>query len=292
MITRFAPSPTGYLHLGHLAHMIYVWGLARRLDARVLFRIEDHDRARCRPEYESAILDDLRWLGLTPDLGFEMNNTSARSPYRQSNCEEAYRGQLDLLARSHRVYACDCSRKQILARTGETTGELRYDNHCRDRGLPLRDAYAWRIALPGGAITFDDGFLGEQHQDPQRQCGDLVVRDREGNWTYQFCVVVDDQRDGIDTVIRGEDILGSTGRQILLARMLGRAAPPRFFHHPLITDTTGRKLSKRDFDEGLRDMRRRGISGPEALGLAAHRLGLLSEPTPLPADELSQLPLL
>jgi glutamyl-tRNA synthetase/glutamyl-Q tRNA(Asp) synthetase len=136
--------------------------------------------------------------------------------------------------------------------------ELKYDGHCRDRGLPPVDGYGWRVRLDPGVERFIDGRLGPREQDPSAQCGDVLIRDRLGNWTYQFAVSVDDFRQGIDLVIRGEDLLPSTGRQIRLARLLGREEPAAFLHHPLIMKSPAQKLSKSDRDTGIRDLRARG----------------------------------
>ncbi len=256
-ITRFAPSPTGYLHLGHVLHACYVWRVAETLGARVLIRIEDHDRGRCRPEFDRAILEDLAWLGFQGD----------GAPTRQSERDALYFEQLERLRSESLVYACDCSRKQIVARTGATdSGELRYDNHCRERGLPIEPGFGWRVRLPEDTVTFSDDRLGTQTQHPQSQCGDLLIRDRHHNWTYQYCVVVDDWLQGVNLVVRGEDLLDSTGRQILLARLLGRVDVPRYFHHPLLLDEAGAgKLSKRDLAHAIREDRLAGRSPRDLL---------------------------
>jgi len=137
-----------------------------------------------------------------------------------------------------------------------------------------------------GPECFDDLRLGARVQDPDAQCGDLLLRDRLGQWTYQFAVVVDDMAQQVDVVIRGEDLLESTGRQIRLARLLGRELPPRFFHHPLIRNPSGAKLSKTAGDMGLRELRAAGISPAEVLGRAAMLVGLQDEPRPVTAAEL------
>lgn len=261
--TRFAPSPTGYLHLGHVAHALYVWRVAREAGAQILMRIEDHDRTRCKPEYEAAILEDLVWLGLQWD----------GPPTRQSDRDTLYREALEKLRAQSLLYGCECSRKQIIQRTGEGGIELRYDNHCRDRGLPLEEGLGWRLRLPEDVVEFNDLRLGPQRQHPQSQCGDLLLRDRHHCWTYQFAVVVDDLEQGVNLIIRGEDLLESTGRQILLARMLGREDTPRFYHHPLVIDPqAGEKLSKRDGATGVRELRARGVSPEEVLQMATAML--------------------
>src|SRR5204863_1727120 len=136
--------------------------------------------------------------------------------------------------------------------------EPRYPGTCRDRGLPLDPGVAWRVRLTPGPESFTDLLCGPQVQDPSQQCGDVVIRDRLGNWTYQFVASVDDFRQGIDLVIRGVDLLSSTGRQIRLAQLLGRERPATFLHHPLIMKSRDQKLSKSDSDTGVRDLRARG----------------------------------
>jgi glutamyl-tRNA synthetase/glutamyl-Q tRNA(Asp) synthetase len=259
-LTRFAPSPTGYLHLGHVVNAIYTWGVARALDGRVLLRIEDHDRLRSRPEYERALLDDLQWLGFNADIG----------PVRQSDELQAYEQMLARLAQSHHVYSCDCSRKDIAAAAPDSTGEIRYPGTCRV-AQPSRaaDAMGIRVEIGPGVERFLDARLGPQAQDPSAQCGDPLLRDRDGFWTYQFAVTVDDMRQGIDLVIRGEDLLASTGRQIRLARMLGRTNPPVFLHHALIMKPGGEKLSKSSGDTGVRELREAGVSPEDVIARAA-----------------------
>jgi glutamyl-tRNA synthetase/glutamyl-Q tRNA(Asp) synthetase len=289
-ITRFASSPTGFLHLGHAANAIYAWGVARALGGRVLLRVEDHDRGRSRPEYEAAALEDLDWLGLAPDLGTLAELRRGASPYRQSDCDGDYRAALEELTRTARVYACDCSRSEIAAEAGDPFNEeTRYSGRCRDRGLRLTDGRGIRVVVEPGAETFADALLGVVTQVPSEQCGDLLLRDRTGNWTYQFAVVVDDDRHDVDLVVRGEDLLPSTGRQIRLSRMLGRERPPVFLHHPLIRKEDGAKLSKSSGDTGVRDLRRAGASRETVLGRAAWLTGLIDEPRALAAADLGSL---
>lgn len=259
MITRFAPAPTGYLHLGHVANALFVWGVAEARGAKVLLRIEDHDRQRCRPEFEAALLEDLAWLGFAPDPAFG-------PPLRQSDHPERYETAVEeLRRRGHHVYACDCSRKALALVAGDAPDrETPYSGRCRERGLEPGPGLGLRVVLAGGEERFDDLALGPQAQAPAAQCGDLLLRDRLGNWTYQFSVVVDDLLQGVDLVVRGVDLLESTGRQIALARMLGRTIPPAFLHHPLIRRPGGEKLSKASRDTAIRELRAAGAS-PEAL---------------------------
>lgn len=260
--------------------------MARAFGGRVLLRIEDHDRVRCRPEHERGILEDLDWLGLEPDP-----EPSGGAPYvRQSDREALYRAALERLGAAGLVYVCDCSRRTIQARAPIAPGgEIRYPGTCRDRALPESAAPMRRIRLGGEAVEFEDLRLGRRRQVPAAQCGDLLARDRDGHWTYQFAVVVDDLEQGVDVVVRGEDLLESTGRQILLGESLGRARPPRFLHHPLLRHPDGAKLSKSNRDTGLADLRAAGWSAGGALGEAACRAGLLPASRELRAADLAEL---
>ena len=247
--TRFAPSPTGYLHLGHVVNALYVWRTARTIAGRVLLRIEDHDRVRCRPAYEAAIREDLAWLGFVPDEGVE-------PPVRQSDRGPIYEAALARLRQTAHVYACDCSRKQV--------GGERYDGRCRERGLPDGPGRGLRVRIDPGVERFTDLLLGPRVQDPARQCGDVLIRDRDGHWTYQFAVTADDMHQGITHVIRGADLVDSTGRQLRLGRLLGRETAPIYLHHPLVLDSKGEKLSKSAQATPIREMRRAGLA-PEAV---------------------------
>jgi glutamyl/glutaminyl-tRNA synthetase len=288
-VTRFAPSPTGRLHLGHLANAIHVWGLARALGGRVLLRIEDHDRERARPEFERGILDDLAWLGFVPDHPSLRAFAAGPCAGRQSDHPERYQASLARLAANGLTYWCDCSRQRILRDAGTSGGELRYDGRCRDRGLGPGAGRGIRVRLSPGVERFEDGCLGPVEQEPAFQCGDLLLRDRLGRWTYQFAVVVDDLVDGVDLVVRGTDLLSSTGRQIGLARLLGRPEPPVYVHHALLLGPTGEKLSKSNRDTGLGELRADGVSPEIAIGRAAAALGLIDRPRPLGAIETGAL---
>ena len=256
--TRFAPAPTGYLHLGHVLNAIYVWDIARASgpEARVLLRIEDHDRARSQPEYEAAMLEDLAWLGFTADGPLT----------RQSERGALYERALDGLRSRGLTYGCDCSRIDI--------GSGRYPGTCRNKRLDESAGVGIRVMLDSTRERFDDLRLGPQEQAPSEQCGDLLVRDRHGNWTYQFAAVVDDWLQEVNIVIRGEDLLDSTGRQIQLARMLGRERPPMFLHHELLLKSPTQKLSKSDGDTGVRDLRAAGWSAEDVIGQARKLAGL------------------
>jgi glutamyl/glutaminyl-tRNA synthetase len=258
IISRFAPAPTGFLHLGHVVNALFVWQTADR----VLLRIEDHDRQRSRSEFEAAILEDLDWLGFVPD----------EPAVRQRDRGDIYLQALEGLRRQGLVYACRCTRADVAA----AGSEQRYPGTCRDRGLADAPGLGLRVRLEPSIERFVDLRLGPQEQRPSEQCGDLLIRDREGNWTYQLAATVDDYIQGVTHVIRGEDLLESTGRQLQLARLLGRREPPQFLHHPLIMKTATQKLSKSDRDTGVRDLRARGWTPAQVI---AHAQELVTRPT-------------
>jgi len=274
-----------------VVNAVWVWGLARALGGEVLLRLEDHDRTRCRAEYEAALLDELDWLGLAPDLApTDHFRDGGPSPWRQSDNDAVYAAALASLRGAGRVYACACSRKSLALVVPDLANEeMRYPGICRERGLAHGPGLGLRVRLDDGVECFDDAVVGPQAQAPAEQCGDLLVQDRLGHWTYQFAVTVDDLRHGIDLVVRGQDLLDSTGRQLALARLLGRAAPPVFAHHPLILKPGGEKLSKAAGDAGLRELRAAGAAPADVLGEAAWRSGLLRERRPVEAAALAGL---
>lgn len=267
--TRFAPSPTGYLHLGHVASALFVWGVAQVIDADVLLRIEDHDRQRSRDSFARALLEDLHWLGFI----------AKDAPYSQQSLHpERYQQGLAALKRTSSVYACTCSRSEISRRFPQSSSELVYDGHCRQRAESESFEHGLRVVLATKEFRFDDLWQGEQVQNPSLQCGDLLLRERSGSWTYNYCVAVDDRSEEIDLVVRGVDILDATARQLQLAELLGSGGPRFFLHHPLIVDSRGQKLSKRDGATGLRELREAGLGPEDVLGLAAARLGFSKQP--------------
>jgi len=237
-----------------VVNAIYVWGMARAAGGRVLLRIEDHDRIRCRPEYEAALLEDLAWLGFEPDEGLH-------PLLRQSDRSAAYEAALAQLRATHHVYACDCSRTRI--------GGGIYDGFCRTRGLADTPGRGVRVEM-------DEG-------------GDLLLRDRDGNWTYQFAVTVDDMDQHITHVIRGEDLASSTERQLQLRKMLGGSPAMVYVHHPLIYKPNGAKLSKSAGDSGVRDLRLAGVQASEVIGRAAAAVGLIQAPRPIAARDVKAL---
>jgi glutamyl/glutaminyl-tRNA synthetase len=289
--TRFAPAPTGHLHLGHLVNAIYVWGVAQATGGRVVLRVEDHDRQRCRPAYEAAVLDDLEQLGLLPDRPTLAELRAGPSAYRQSDDDAPYREAAERLRAAGLVYACDCSRATFAAwakARGNRYRGIGCPGRCRVRQVRDGAGTGLRVVLGPGQEPWDDLLLG-WGSGAVASDGDLLIRDRHGNWTYNLCVVVDDARHGVDLVIRGRDLLDATPWQIRLGRLLGRADPPAWLHHPLLRKPSGAKLSKADSDTALRDLLAAGHAPAELLGLAAAAVGLLDAPRPVERAELGDL---
>lgn len=222
---RFAPSPTGPLHLGSLLAAFGSWLLARHAGGEWLVRIEDVDRAREVPGAAARQLDTLAAFGLVPD----------RPPVHQSQRHALYQAALEQLKQAGAAFPCACSRSELAAQGG-------VHRHCIATAARARPA--WRLRVPDGLrIGFDDGLQGRNEQDLAAEVGDFVLRRADGYWAYQLAVVVDDADQGITDIVRGADLLDSTPRQILLQRTLGLPTP-RYLHLPLVLDAHGHKLSK------------------------------------------------
>ena len=276
--TRIAPSPTGHLHLGHVLHIIYVCGIAKKLGATINIRLEDHDQGRCRPEFEASILEDLEWLGV--ELPTEV--------WRQSDRSQVYQNHLEKLMKLGLVYACRCSRKDVQEALGQDSGELIYPGTCRKKNYPLDSVgSSLRLKLDQTDISasaaaqlkqpeFYDLLLGRIGAIPYQPLGDVVIKDRHGHWTYQFTVVVDDLEQDINLIIRGQDLQSSTSTQLAMRKILApEAIVPIFAHHPLIFGEDGQKLAKRKSSEAVSYLRRMGLSADDVRGLAAYAGGLI-----------------
>lgn len=299
-VTRFAPAPTGLLHLGHLVNALYVWGIARATGGRVLLRIEDHDRQRSRPAYEAAILEDLERLGLCPDEPPIAAFRNGSTTYRQSDAADAYRAAIDHLHDAGLVYACACTRSTFAgweAMAGRPWRGIGCPGGCRDERLDPAAAWAstpsapglsLRVAIGAGSERWVDLLVGPVGDEPAAD-GDLLVRDRVGNWTYGFCVVVDDLRQGVNLVIRGRDLIDATPAQLRLGRLLGREAPARFLHHPLVRRVSGQKLSKAERDTAVREMLDEGATPAGLFGRAARLAGLREDEAPIEPERLASL---
>jgi glutamyl-tRNA synthetase len=278
---RFAPTPTGPLHLGNARTALLAWLDARARGGAFLMRVEDLDRPRVRPGAEARILDELRWLGLDWDEGPDAGGPLG--PYRQSERQERYREALERLRRNGLAYPCFCSRAEVAAAARAPHGPgddgPRYPGTCR--GLSGRERAerarrrppAWRFRVPEGAVTFDDGVRGPQSVDVAAEVGDFVVARADGVPAYQLAVAVDDGAMQVTDVVRGDDLLPSTARQILLFRALGLAIP-RFAHLALVVGPDGERLAKRHGALSLGELRQRGADPRAVCGLLASLSGL------------------
>jgi glutamyl-Q tRNA(Asp) synthetase len=275
---RFAPSPTGPLHAGSLVAALASWLDARAHRGTWLVRIEDVDKPRCVPGADEEILRQLAACGLLPD----------EPPTWQSRREPLYQEALDRLVAQGHAYPCACSRKDIAlalmaqGRERERHGELVYPGTCRG-GLRGKAPRAWRLRVPEGTVPWTDRRVGVHLQDVAREVGDFVLKRADGLFAYQLAVVVDDAAQGITHVVRGEDLVDNTPRQLLLQRALGHPQPA-YLHAPLVMGRNGEKLSKQNGAAplDLRDPR-------AALGAAAAVLGFALPAEGTLADALAQL---
>lgn len=287
---RFAPSPSGRMHLGNLFSALLAWLSARSAGGEVVFRIEDLDPQRCFEEYALQIADDFRWLGLDWDEGYGLGGS--HGPYRQSERSERYLAALEKLEAAGAVYGCYCSRAQRLAASAPHQSDGQFAPcPCRGMGEEERQALeaagrrpAVRVALPDRKFSFMDGHLGLWTGDLARDCGDFIIRRADGVFGYQLAVVVDDGEMGVSQVVRGRDLLDSTPRQMFLYDLLGLSRP-EFFHVPLLLGADGHRLAKREGDLDMGTLR--SFFTPQALtGLLAHLAGLLPRPEPVTPAEL------
>lgn len=265
-VGRYAPSPTGDLHLGNLRTALVAWGSIRRQGGIFILRVEDIDRPRTVPGAEERMLEDLRWLGMDWDEGPDVGGPAG--PYRQSDRDAIYEAALARLTAAGLTYPCFCSRrdlKEASAPHGEDGPVHRVAccNKFRDN-IPDRPGGATtRFRVDGNRIVeFDDRCRGPQRYDLDQLCGDFVIRRRDGLWAYQLACAVDDGLMGVTEVVRGGDLLSSTPRQIALLRALGLPVP-EYEHIELVADAEGRRMCKRDGSCSLRSLREQGIA-PEA----------------------------
>jgi glutamyl-tRNA synthetase len=258
---RIAPSPTGYLHLGHARTFWTAQERARAAGGKLILRVEDLDRARCRPEFTQAALEDLRWFGFRWDEG----------PFFQSERMPLYRDAFEKLRETKAIYRCVCSRQDVLrALNAPHPGEEEpvYPGTCREKNFTEEELRGrqtnWRFHVPDGwTISFEDGRLHQQAFVAGKDFGDFVLWRHDDVPSYQLAVVVDDAAMQITEVVRGEDLLMSTARQILIYEALGHT-PPNFYHCPLMLDDAGERLAKRIASLSLRQLRATGKT-PEQL---------------------------
>lgn len=289
-VGRFAPSPSGRLHLGNLACSLLAWLSAKHQCGRIVLRIEDLDVGRCPRRYADLLEQDLDWLGLYWDEGG--SHGGPNGSYYQSECTDIYTAAFERLQKQGLVYPCFCSRAQLHAASAPhaSDGNVIYPGTCR--GLTeeeiaekrLKKAPAYRLLVPDEDIAFEDGCMGLHAENLLQDCGDFYLRRADGVFAYQLAVVVDDARMGVTEVVRGADLLSSTARQLYLYRLLGLQAP-KFAHCPLLLAPDGRRLSKRDGDQSLENLREK-YTAPEIVGKLAFAYGLQPEPAPRTPESL------
>ena len=283
VVGRFAPTPSGRLHLGNVLCAMLAYLSARHEGGRFLLRIEDLDVPRCPRHLARQAIEDLTWLGFTWD----------EAPLIQSERSAIYEQALKRLEDQGLIYPCFCTRAQLHATFAPNLGDTQvvYPGTCA-RLMPqeaserakLR-APALRLRVPDEEIAFTDGLCGSQRENLARDCGDFVLRRSDGLFGYQLAVVVDDALSGVNQVVRGRDILSATPRQIYLLRLLGHPEPA-YFHIPLLMDAEGRRLAKRDRDLDLTALAKR-FAPEEIIGLLAFAAGLQDEPRPAALDALT-----
>ncbi len=282
MVGRFAPSPSGRMHLGNVFSAMAAWLCVRKEQGTMLLRVEDLDPARCKEEYISQLKDDLRWLGLTWD--------EEQTP--QSQRGAVYEEVFARLRERNLVYPCYCSRDVLHAASAPhaSDGQVIYGGACRnltaeERTLRAKEkAPAYRLSVPDEIWGFRDLLQGRYEENLQTDCGDFIIRRADGVAAYQLAVVVDDMAGGVTQVVRGRDLLTSTPRQMYLYSLLGGTAP-EYLHVPLLTDESGRRLSKRDGDLDLGELRKHH-SAEEILGTLAFSWGILEHFEKISAEEL------
>lgn len=288
VIGRFAPTPSGRMHLGNVFSCLMAWLSARSAGGHIVLRIEDLDPRAQDKAVADRLMADLEWLGLSWDEG----------PYRQSERTDIYEDAVRRLGELGLTYPCFCTRAELHAATAPhaSDGTYLYAGTCRDltpeqiAERSCRRAPATRLRVPdkddpAGTIEFCDLAYGPQKEVLARECGDFLVRRSDGVFAYQLAVVVDDGLMGVNQVVRGRDLLGSSARQIYLARLLGLAAPT-YGHVPLLTAPDGRRLSKRDQDLDLGALRQRGISSRRIVGALAAAAGIAQKGEEVSPEEL------
>ena len=290
VVGRLAPSPTGAQHLGNARTYLLAWLAARSAGGRLILRIEDIDSPRVKPWAAQQAIDDLRWLGLDWDEGPDVGGPHA--PYVQTERQSLYDAALNRLIQRGLVYPCRCTRTDIAAAASAPhigqEGPL-YPGTCANwrygDPLPNRDDFCWRFRSGQRPLSFQDQICGLQATIPAETLGDFPVTRKGGAAAYQLAVVVDDAAMGVSQVVRGDDLLPSTFRQLELYDVL-QLTPPAFAHAPLVVGEDGRRLAKRHGDTRLSWYRQQGVDPRDIVGWAAHSLGLRETCQPATAEQL------
>lgn len=292
IVGRFAPSPSGRMHLGNAFSCLLAWLSARAAGGRVILRHEDLDPRRCRREYADQIENDLRWLGLDWDEG----GSQGGSRYYQSSRRELYEQYLRILEEKGLVYPCFCTRADLHAASAPhgADGTPIYSGACRNltarqrQERAARRSPALRAMVPEETICFQDGLQGPCRLHLQEDCGDFILRRSDGVFAYQLAVVVDDGLMGVNQVVRGRDLLSSTPWQLWLQEQLG-FPHPEYYHVPLLLAADGRRLSKRDGDMDLGALRASGVSPQSLIGKLAFLAGITDREEALLPEKLIPL---
>ena len=276
-IGRFAPTPSGRMHLGNVFSALMAWVSVRSQNGSFILRIEDLDIRAHNPQYTSLLLDDLQWLGLTWDRG----------PFFQSKRTELYQDALLKLKQQELLYPCFCSRADLHAAQAPhaSDGAYVYAGTCRTLSKSECEELS-KQRVPNKTYAFEDKVYGQTSQNLSKSCGDFIVQRADGVFAYQLAVVVDDADMGVTEVVRGSDLLSSTPRQLYLQDMLG-LSHPTYAHLPLLVAPDGRRLSKRNHDLDLGVLRSQGKKPEEILGFLAYCAGLTEENEPLSAVQIA-----
>lgn len=271
-ISRLAPTPSGFLHLGNGMNLAITWALSRATGGKLILRIDDADRSRLKPIYVEQLFVDLDYLGLDWDEGPE--SPADLEPWSQRNRNENYLDLLNILSKE--IYACECSRSQIK----EINPDGRYPGTCRERGLPnLKGKTATRWRTPSDLVEWEDGFLGKVQSRPN-SAGDVILWRKDDYPAYHLCSLSDDIQWQVNLIVRGEDLKDSTGVQLALARSISAESFQKiaFFHHGLIKEKDGRKMSKSEGGTSLRGIAVAGTAPALIFQSAAFQMGLTSDP--------------
>ena len=281
-VGRFAPTPSGRMHLGNLFSALLAWLSVKSRDGEMVLRMEDLDTQRTSRAYARILREDLQWLGLTWD----------RETPAQSQRTEVYDRYFDILKEKGLLYPCYCTRSQLHSVNAPhlSDGTYVYPGTCRNLTPQARRAMnrapAWRVVVPDRLWSLDDRVQGRYELNLAKDCGDMVVRRADGVYVYQLAVTVDDGEAGVTEVVRGMDLLSSAPRQMYLQELFG-FPHPQYAHVPMLLAPDGRRLSKRDRDLDLGELQKR--FSPEAIiGLLAHAAGLIDRPAPVSAAELAK----
>ena len=275
VVGRFAPTPSGFLHLGNVFCSLLAWLYAKSSGGKIVLRIEDLDPQSCSLAKADALARELEWLGLTWDEGAYCSTDS--DSFFQSRRSDIYAHCFDLLQQQGLVYPCFCSRNELHAAEAP---------HASDGRIIY--AGTWRIKVDDELIAFTDMHYGRQQANIAHECGDFILRRSDGVYAYQLAVVIDDALMGVNQVVRGCDLLSSTPVQLYLYRLLN-LTPPSFCHIPLLTDAAGRRLSKRDGDLEIAALRQHFGNPEPIIGLLAYLAGQLPKPEPITVAELLPL---